>query len=596
MAALVALASPFAACLSATEPEDTPNIPEGVAWVAFVPEVAGAAGSALWPYRADQPLVYPVDTGRPWRVVGYGAELLDTYAIDASRAQLTPLAWAEPDACGQLPSPLWDARVTPGPSPSGPPHVLAAWSRTCEAAPASLPGGVDVRCAELPACGATFARDQCRVTFDRTACGGREFVAEVVWAGPACLAAQAACARVASDTPGAARWQCGDCEVETYPVTPLRTLTPRSRRLATPTPNQVPVGQLVPGVQLRQLEQGAASALALRGREAWVAVRRSPAVSHRTCAIDEMSDNDGLIVRLDREALAPVGTSSAAGRCITRLVPDPLGPGMLATFYLSDVLYLGRYGARGEPLAAVPLERMTPTSERVDRAVAMVVTSSRTTVVVEYFERSGDAVDDGMVYVLDTATLETTGRAIFRDGPVRGVAWAAVPGAVEVVVANVVVRLAVDSLQVLSTAELSPLAFPLYPHVLEDGRVLVSDPIQSHGVVEVGTDRRVRSVSRVSTYSAVVTDLLVWPGEQEGLAMLLTTPDSGRTSQAGLARVSLDGGRGVRLAPQVWQVLDESGAPLASALTQPVLDAEGRLWALAPWTGHVLRFDVLPER
>lgn len=590
LAALLAVSS--AACLDADEP-NAPAIPDGVGWVAYVPEIPGALGSALWSYRADEPLVFPVDTGRTWRALGYPTDLLDTYDVEASRGQSTPLEWVEAGDCGQLPPPLWEARLTAGSGPAGPAHVRAGWSRDCANDLSAQPGGVDLRCPALPGCGATFTRDRCTVTFDAETCDSRDFVAELAWRGPACLRPAPGCVRVAED-PSSARWQCGDCELETYPDTPARTWTARTRRLTTLTATQVPEGQLVPGVQLRQLEQGGVSALALRGQEAWVAVRRSPVISHRMCAISEAMYHDGTIVRLDRETLAPVGTSSAAGRCITRLVPDPLGPGMLATFYVSDVLHVGRYGAAGEPLAAVPLERRTPTSEAVDRAVAMVVTSSRSTVVVEYFERSGEAVDDGMVYVLDTATLQPR-RALFRDGPVRGVAWAPRSEAVVVVVANGLLRLAVPTLDEIATARLPVLAEPLYPRVLEDGRVLVSDPRQAQGLVEFEGVSRVRGVSRVSTYGAVITDLLVSPAAApEGLAMLLTTPDSGRTSWAGLARVSLDRAQGVRVAPQVWRVVDESGEPVRSAVTQPTLDAEGRVWALAPWTGHVLRFDVPP--
>lgn len=584
------------ACLDTIDADDAPAIPDEVAWVGFVPEVPGATGSALRPYRADEPLVYPVDTGRTWRAVGYPAALLETFEVDAAIVRTAPLEWTEPDACRQLPAPLWEARATPGPSPLGRAAVRTDWSGTCAQAPSWLPGGVDVRCPALPGCGATFSRDACTLTFDADTCGGRTLVAQVAREGPACLERMDGCVRVPDASPEAARWSCGDCEIEAYPATPPRPLVARARRLITVTPTQAPIGEQVPGVQLRALEQGGVVSLALREREVWLAVRRDDRVSRRMCGEDESPYNDGLIVRLDQESLAEVGTRSdtvVPGRCITRLVADPLGPGVLATYYVDDVLHLGRYDAAGRPVDQRPLVRVTPTGEGVTRAVAQVVTSSQTTVVVEYFERTGEAVDDGMIYVVDTATLELR-RALFRDGPVRGVAWAPGRDAVVVVVANALQRLTVPGLEPLPTVALPVLALPVYPHVLDDGRVLVSDPRLAQGLVEADRADRVRGVSRLSTYRSVITDLLVLPGQREGLAMVLSTPDEGRTSYGGLARVSLDAARGVRVAPQLWEVKLESGEALRSVLGQPTLDARGRLWAVAPWTGHVLRFDTLP--
>jgi hypothetical protein len=593
-ALLAALGLSSSACLRPTDAEDATAIPEGVAWVGFVPEHPGATGSVLRPYLADEPLVYPVDTERTWRAVGYPEALLETFATDAPSVRAAPLEWTEADACSQLPPPLWEARATEGPSPLGAAHMRAAWARGCARAPSWLPSGVDVRCPALPGCGARFARDACTVTFDPDTCGGRVFVAEVSRYGSACVEPMDGCARVPTETPGSARWACGACELEAHPVQPPRPLVVQARRLVTLRAEQLPDGQLVPDVQLRQLEQGGVAALALRGREVWVALRRSPMLSPRMCGNEESAYNDGAIVRLDQESLAELGTTTVAGRCLTRLVPDPLGPGMLATFYVDDVLHVGRYDAAGEPLAAEPLERRATPNDRVTRAVAMVVTSTRTTVVVEYFERSGQALDDGMIYVLDTLTLKTQ-RALFRDGPVRGVAWTPRQDAVVVVVANGVLGVSIPALEELSLARVPVLAQPLYPHVLADGRVLLSDPRLAQGVLEVDRSAGVRGVSRVSTYRAVVTDLLPMPRDREALAMLLTSADESRTVAGGLAWVSLDPTLGVRVEPETWAVVRESGEPIASALTQPTLDAQGRVWMLAPWTGEVLRLDTLPR-
>lgn len=575
------------------------TVPEGVSWVAFVPDAPGAQGTALAPYRADEPLVYPVDTARRWWALGYSSEQLEPYELEPARAQIDLLEWAAADACGQLPPPLWSVAATEAEAASGPPAVRAGWSRTCASAPPFQPGGVDVRCPLNPGCGASFTRDGCVVRFDVDACQGREWLAEVQRTGPACWRPAPGCVRVDEGELASARWQCGDCDVETYPVTPTLTLTARAQRVATITATQAPDGVLVPEVQLRQLETGAIGAMGLLGDEVWVATRPPAVAGQRQCGSGDRARHSGEIVRLAQDTLTERGTSRQAGRCVTRLVPDPRGRGMLATYYEADVLYLGLYSPAGQPITQQRLARVTDSDALLREASADVVTSSGTTVVVEYFQRLGKRIDDGVVYVVDTDTLRTV-HAEFRTQPIRGVAWGRVGESVLVANTNTLVHLAVPSLAELSLVALPVFSQPLHPQVLDDGRVLVSDPKHAQGVIELSglldgrESARVRGVSRVSTYPAIVTDVVVLRGEGdgEGLAMLLTSPDEGRTTFGGVARVSLDTQLGVRVEPQVWRVVRADGTAVASALTQPVLDPRGRLWAAAPWTAEVLRLDV----
>lgn len=74
------------------------------------------------------------------------------------------------------------------------------------------------------------------------------------------------------------------------------------------------------------------------------------------------------------------------------------------------------------------------------------------------------------------------------------------------------------------------------------------------------------------------------------LASALVAADEGAAYHAVLLLIERDGDA-LRVLPGAYPVMDEEGQPLGGPILDLSLDARGRAWGVAPWSGKIVRIE-----
>ena len=563
----------------------------------------------------DTPLVTTVTDELAWFAVGYRSGDLvpsrpptDPADLIAARVQRASAA------CGLLPPPAWrvplNARAEPYDDDFAAVDLRTDWSRGC---PATAVAWLDIRCPDAPACGTAPRFSGCEVRYDTKECLDTSITVERELDGGACFVGDTGCTSEPNGE-GGRRWTCPRCEIETYAPHETRDFHADLEVIvAASLDDAARARHSSPWPSPRDMERGGAAAMSFRDGRLWVAPRTAVETSNGLCE-SQTAAHDGLLHIYDEATLDPrsVGSPTAttstavARRCYTRLVPDPHGAGMLATYYIDGEAYVGRLDAGGQSLSEVRLPRRS-TLPATRAMTAFLVTSPEHTAVLEVLELLGDATV-GSYHVLDSRSLtRLASRSI--DLPVKGISW--VPPAnteVDIIHTNGVVRVdtrtgddrgegAFTAGGVLGLG----VALARSPLALDNGQVLLPDSRLSAGVVLFTPrqgDLAPISVSRLPGLTSIILQPVMIDDGPDALALTLTAGQA--VAQATLAWIELSPER-ARVRPGAWRVLSrvvtrpEDKPPIISVLTQPLVDDRRRLWVLASWEGRVLRFDALPR-
>ncbi len=575
--------------------------------------LAESDSTGLRVVEPDTPLVTSVKDELAWFAVGYRSSDLEPSRPPADPADLIAARVQRATAaCGLLPPPAWrvplNAQADPYDDEFATVDLRTDWSRVCPATPVAW---LDIRCAAAPACG-TFPRfSGCEVRYDANQCLDTDITVEREIEGGACFVGDTGCTSE-PNREGGLRWTCPRCEIETYAPHETRDIRADLEVIvAEPLDDAARARHSSPWPIPRDMERGGAAAMSFRDGRLWVAPRAATETFNGLCE-SRTTAHDGLLNIYDESTLVPTNglqqvtsSTAVAHRCYTRLVPDPHGAGMLATYYVDGAAYVGRLDARGHTLSAVELPRRA-TSLPVRATTAFLVTSPEHTAVLEVLELQGDATV-GSYHVLDSRILtRLASRSI--DLPVKGLSWVK-PGhtEVDIIHTNGVVRVdtrtgddrgegAFTAGGVLGLG----VALARSPLALDNGQVLLPDSRLSAGVVLFAPrqgDLAPISVSRLPGLTSIILQPVMIQDGPEALALTLTAGQA--VAQATLAWIELSPER-ARVRPGAWRVLSRVASQLdepliISVLTQPLVDDRQRLWVLASWEGRVLRFDTLPR-
>jgi len=120
--------------------------------------------------------------------------------------------------------------------------------------------------------------------------------------------------------------------------------------------------------------------------------------------------------------MANIRTIPLEGRCVTRMIPDPIGGGMLAGFHIGSAVGIARIDREGSWVHEKMPPRVLPPEAKDVLQVATILTSSTTIVL---FEQINADVTEGItfVHVLDLETLEPTLPVRAYPGSVVAAEW-----------------------------------------------------------------------------------------------------------------------------------------------------------------------------
>ncbi len=601
--ALVVAATFTAACVPASDREG-PTPPPDISLIGTI-RLDGIAARSDPPglvAPGDGPTVFPVSAADPWLAIGYTDAQLAAYTPPSPGILAAdPLEVGPPTACGALPAPAWRVPLTGAAEGAAaqPFSVRTSWSRRCSPGPHAR--WLDVRCVDAMGCGGELVESGCTLAPPATSpdCAALEPRFEVEHDGGACLAEAAEGAACAVE-PGAhagTRWRCQGCVIDTYPPTPPPDWGVTSWKLGRDF--RPPDDLALKTGRPRHFEMGTLSALGVRDDVVLVTPRGGDENDGGLC-YTRSSSIPGALLRLDAETGAVLERHVVPGRCFTRLVPDPHGPGMIATYYQGTTLTVARLDRTGREVQTSTLARPVA-SERIDHTLALVVTSSTWIAVMDVVELLGDqpSPEHSWLYVLDARTLAPAPPRAHLEVEVTGMTWAS-DAHRAVFVAHIEAGL--DGVREVPLAgpapaqllSLGPHTRPRAPVLLESGLVAVIEMWVVHGLLQLTSarlDGHIVGVARPIEAPAMAAELLEVRGTGHAVGSVMAELPE-RRWQAALATVEL-GAQDLRYLPGMLR-LTAGEAPIEGPVTQMAFDGRGRLWGLASWSGRVIRASRAP--
>lgn len=557
------------------------DVPPDVEWVALV-SPTGATPLVRW--LAGAPLPAHTAGGETIQLVGYTAEQVRQLPVqDGARVAEERLRLAK--GCERhLPVPAWFGELTPDDllttrAPSEAPVLTASWI-SCPTDPVLT----HATCLSLPCAIGETQTIGCAVRVDLSACGAGVLVGERQADGSICFEPLPwTCEPVETLAPEITAQACAnDCRTSVFeaPREPPFTL----ERVAVTggelyLPGELTDDLLVPN---NRLHSGKAFDLALlRDR---LVVAHAGATAVYFCPI-EAERPAGRLSFYDLDSLALVGTATAP-ECLTRL----LGEG--------DT-FVGVHGARGEPVlsrfsregrrlaSGPPSSGDRPRADAAAQIPADLVRVGRQLAVIyEWLDARPGGVDLGyFLYGYDPTSLEALHTDLIREG--RAFAMAAV-GTSSLAIAEEKYQ-RIDYFDVERRVFVGATALPTSPVAfrydmtslaLAPGtrRLLATTPLDLASVRLVNGSR---SVALVLPFERTLfpTSTHAWPGAPDVLVVAGVSPTAAGAYDAVITRFDT---RAARFLPGTWTIGQ-------GAVTRMVTDGSGRLWALLPWAGEVVR-------
>lgn len=296
---------------------------------------------------------------------------------------------------------------------------------------------------------------------------------------------------------------------------------------------------------------------------------------------------EGALSFYDLDSLAPVGTATAP-ECLTRL----LGEG--------DT-FVGIHGARGEPVlsrfsgvgkrlaSGAPGSAGGPrpdASTHVIGGVAVLGSPPRFTVLYEWVEARDGGVDLGyFLYGYDPASLAAVHTDLIRDG--RTFAMVAVGTSTLAIADEKHQRIDYFDVERRVFVEATPLPTSRVARRYDitavarapgTGRLLSTTPLELASVRLVDG---LESIALVLPFERTFlpTSAQAWPAAPDVLLVAGVSPGAAGDYDA---VVTLFDTRTARFLPGTWTIG-------RGAVTRMIVDGSGRVWALLPWAGELVR-------
>lgn len=542
----------------------------------------GATPLVRW--LPGEPLPAHTAGGETVQILGYTAAQISALPVhEGARVGDERLQLAS--GCDRhLPVPAWFGELTPGDvlstrAPSEAPVLTASWI-SCPMGPVLT----HATCLSVPCAIGETQTVQCAVSVDLSACGAGVLRGERQADGSICFQPLPwTCEPVAALAPEITAQACAnDCRTSVFaaPQEPPFTL----ERVAVTggelyLPGELTDDLLVPN---NRLHSGKAFDLALLRDRLVVAHAGERAVHF--CPIEAEVPASRLSF-YDLDSLAPVGTATAP-ECLTRLLGE--GDTFLGIHGSMGEPVLSRFSREGRRLASgAPSSGDGPRADAAAHIPADLVRLGRQLAVIyEWLDARPGGVDLGyFLYGYDPTSLGAVHNDLIRDG--RAFAMAAV-GTSTLAIAeekhqridyfDVERRVFIRSTALPTTAV--AVRYDMTSLALAPGtrRLLSTTPLDLASVRLVGGPDGAALVMPFER-TLFPTRAHAWPGAPDVLVVAGVSPAAAGTYDA---VVTLFDTRAARFLPGTWTIG-------RGAVTRMITDASGRVWALLPWAGEVVR-------
>lgn len=593
--ALVAGIAALSGCLAPTD--HSVELPPDVRWVALIEEGESRRVSELVAWAPGRALPIFAKASARLLIVGFSDEQLTAAGAPADRAG--PLAIAEP-CTPRLPEPLWVGRAGPDELQtveiSNAPALSAPWlvPAECRQPPTELIA--DVTCAPIGCAATGRTLEGCGVALGLTGCGAVAITGAVL-GDTLCLdlsAAPWAC-RAAPAAPGAlASYACeadAPCRIDVYPKPPAAPPFTVDVVDLAPGPDTLPKDLVEGGILIGEsLLSGRLFDMAVLADR--IVVTGDGGEAGAFCGTGTSTTTKISIIHPD--TLEVLSTADGPP-CLTKIAPDPWGTGFIGVHGGGGVLSIARFNAAGFPFISAPVDDRPVDTPPQDPRFARL--STHWVLSLDYVTNPGYAavflewrreVQETGGFLLFGYGLPALG-AVARQDFYVGRLWAVTAFDDQLFVGADEASGRVGWVEYATTKAREQALLP--PPVVGERRdivgvaahspsglaaVLVSWPAPQIHVVDFdGPKARARFFDR----DVVPTRAITWPGDER----LMLVTGSAHTADTGFEVVAgfLDPTEG-RMRPGSWRI--GSGA-----VSRIIEDADGRLWALAPWSGEVIR-------